>query len=49
MTLLVWLGSKLERARSNGRNNDCARAASGRAGGSVHSSTVKQMEPAPPG
>jgi hypothetical protein len=43
MTLWVWLGSKLECGLSNERN------ISGRVDGSIHSSTVKLMEPAPPG
>src|ERR1700730_14082850 len=43
MTLLVWPGSKLECGLSNERN------ISERVDGSIHSSTVKLMEPAPPG
>jgi hypothetical protein len=43
MTLLVWPGSKLECGFSKERNF------SERVDGSIHSSTVKLMEPAPPG
>ena len=43
MTLLVWPGSKLECGFSKERN------ISERVDGSIHSSTVKLMEPAPPG
>ena len=43
MTLLVWPGSKLECGFSKERNF------SERVDGSIHSSAVKLMEPAPPG
>lgn len=41
MTLLVWPGSKLGFSKE--------RNISERVDGSIHSSTVKLMEPAPPG
>jgi hypothetical protein len=49
MTLLTWLGSKLECGISDKSITGCAQTASGRADRSIHGSIVKLMEPAPPG